>query len=245
MPMYSVAFPVDGLTSDQKREIAGAVTRIHAAVTGAPESFVHTSFEAFAAGDYFVGGEPAGPIVITGRIRAGRSDGDKQRILRQLAAAVADITGRPLAEVATIVRDVPSKYIFEGGQLMPEPGQEDAWLARLGGGPTTEELAVRHFEAWKKGDVEAIAADYAPDAVLVNGFGAITGREAIADFYRRVFTEWFPAEVREAIEFGRPLVDGDTAFLEWHGGPASYAADTLVIRDGRKQYQSFAAVFTS
>jgi phenylpyruvate tautomerase PptA (4-oxalocrotonate tautomerase family) len=54
---------------------------------------------------------------------------DKQRLLVRIAAAVAEVTDRPVARVAVIVRDVPSRHILEDGRIMPEPGQEAAWLA--------------------------------------------------------------------------------------------------------------------
>jgi phenylpyruvate tautomerase PptA (4-oxalocrotonate tautomerase family) len=46
---------------------------------------------------------------------------DKRRIAEEIT--------RPVKQVPVIVRDVPAKYIFEGGRIMPEPGQEAAWLA--------------------------------------------------------------------------------------------------------------------
>ena len=45
---------------------------------------------------------------------------------------LADVTGRERAEVGVATVDVPSKWIMEGGELLPEPGEEAAWLAKHG-----------------------------------------------------------------------------------------------------------------
>ncbi|MFF2146101.1 tautomerase family protein [Kitasatospora sp. NPDC058190] len=130
MPVYQVSAPADSLSREDKRRIAEAITKIHVEVTAAPAEFVHTSFDAVAPGDHFVAAEPAtDAVMVIGHIREGRSDTDKQRLLVRIAESVAEVTDRPVARVAVIVRDVPSRYIFEGGRIMPEPGQEAAWLA--------------------------------------------------------------------------------------------------------------------
>lgn len=129
MPLYTVTVPAGRLDRSQKQRIARALTRIHVGVTGAPPEFVHTFFEELPRDDHFVAGEPSDMVVVTGHIRDGRSDVDKQRLLREITQDCAEILDRPIAEVATLIRDVPAKYIFEGGEMLPEPGQEAAWLA--------------------------------------------------------------------------------------------------------------------
>ncbi|MFH9350850.1 tautomerase family protein [Kitasatospora sp. NPDC017646] len=130
MPVYQVSAPGNSLSPEDKHRIAEAITGIHVEVTAAPAEFVNTYFDSVAPGDHFVAGEPATDgVMVIGHIREGRSDADKQRLLVRIAESVAEVTGRPVARVAVIVRDVPSRYIFEGGRIMPEPGQEAAWLA--------------------------------------------------------------------------------------------------------------------
>ncbi|MBU3062368.1 tautomerase family protein [Nocardia sp. NEAU-G5] len=124
MPIYTVQVPAGTLDTAQKREVAQAITSIHVNVTAAPPRLVNVVFEEIQAENHYLAGEPSDNIVITGRVREGRSDQDKQRILREVAEATAKIIGRDVAEVGTIIRDVPSKYIFEGGQILPEPGHE-------------------------------------------------------------------------------------------------------------------------
>jgi phenylpyruvate tautomerase PptA (4-oxalocrotonate tautomerase family) len=98
-------------------------------VTGAPPALVHVIFDEVAPADSYTAGEPSSDTIITGHIRAGRSDADKQRLLREIAGAAAAITGRPLDTIAVLIRDVPPKYILERGEIAPELGEEDAWLA--------------------------------------------------------------------------------------------------------------------
>ena len=38
------------------------------------------------------------------------------------------LTGQPEGEVLVTVIEVPSENMIEGGRIMPEPGQEQAWL---------------------------------------------------------------------------------------------------------------------
>jgi phenylpyruvate tautomerase PptA (4-oxalocrotonate tautomerase family) len=129
MPFYSCNVPAGSLTDDQKDDLARAITRIHSEVTGAPPDLVHVIYNEFAAADNYTAGEPSSDIIITGHIRAGRSDADKQRLLREVAAATAASTRRPLDAIAIFIRDVPPKYVLESGQIAPELGEEDAWLA--------------------------------------------------------------------------------------------------------------------
>jgi phenylpyruvate tautomerase PptA (4-oxalocrotonate tautomerase family) len=129
VPFYSCNVPAGSLTDDEKNDLAQKITRIHAEVTGAPPALVHVIYHELAAADNYTAGERSSDIIISGHIRAGRSDDDKQRLLREVAAAGAAITRRPLDTIAVFIRDVPPKHILERGEIAPELGEEDAWLA--------------------------------------------------------------------------------------------------------------------
>jgi phenylpyruvate tautomerase PptA (4-oxalocrotonate tautomerase family) len=134
VPFYGCNVPAGSLTDDQKEDLARAITRIHAEVTGASPVLVYVHYNELASGDLYKGGERSSDIVIAGHIRAGRSDTDKQRLLRKLAEAAAAITGRPLETFAVLLRDVPARFIFDRGDIAPELGEDDAWLATHGPG---------------------------------------------------------------------------------------------------------------
>ena len=126
MPLYRCAMR-EGLTSEEQRaRIAKDVVRIHCDVTGAPPSFVHAFFSETPADEL-----PEGKVAfVLGSIRWGRTDEQKARIVSELADAVANVLDREADRVGVATVDVPSKWIMEGGELLPEPGEEAAWLAR-------------------------------------------------------------------------------------------------------------------
>lgn len=113
---------------------------------------------------------------------------------------------------------------------------------------TTEEARAvleRHLKAWHAGDVDGVMADWAEDGVLINGAGIFVGKEAIRGFYPAVFEQYYPADVRESVDLSNVKVEGDVAFCEWSGGIPKYAADTIVVRGGKKVVHSFAATYDS
>jgi len=129
VPLYRCAVE-EGLTQEaQRARIAKEVVRIHCGATGAPPSFVHAFFSELAPSAL-----PAGKrAFVLGSIRAGRTDAQKQQIVRELTDAVADALGCTPDEVGVATADVPASWIMEGGELLPEPGEEAAWLERHGG----------------------------------------------------------------------------------------------------------------
>ena len=126
MPLYRCSVS-PGLTSyEQRSRIAKEVTRIHCEVTAALPLFVHTFF-----GEDREGRLPAGKrAFVLGSIRAGRSPVQKQRLASEMTSALAGILGIPAAEVAVVTVDIPARWVMEGGDILPEPGDEAAWLAR-------------------------------------------------------------------------------------------------------------------
>jgi phenylpyruvate tautomerase PptA (4-oxalocrotonate tautomerase family) len=130
MPLYRCAVR-EGLTSmEQREQIAKEVVRIHCDVTDAPPSFVHAFFAETPAAEL-----PEGKAAfMLGSIRAGRTDAQKARIVSELTDAIATLTGLAPEEVGVATADVPSKWIMEGGELLPEPGEEAEWLVRHGRG---------------------------------------------------------------------------------------------------------------
>jgi phenylpyruvate tautomerase PptA (4-oxalocrotonate tautomerase family) len=129
MPLYRCSV-TPGLTSyEQRSRIAKEVTRIHCEVTGAPAIFVHTFFS-----DDREGRLPAGKrAFLLGSIRAGRSPEQKSRLVSEMTGALASALGIAAGEVGVVTADVPARWVMEGGALMPEPGEESAWLAKQSG----------------------------------------------------------------------------------------------------------------
>ncbi len=126
MPLYRCAVS-EGLTTEaQRARIAKEIVRIHCDVTAAPSSFVHAFFAESSAASL-----PQGKVAfVLGSIRWGRTDEQKSRIVSELTDVVAQVLGREAGEVGVATVDVPSKWNMEGGELLPEPGEEAEWLER-------------------------------------------------------------------------------------------------------------------
>jgi phenylpyruvate tautomerase PptA (4-oxalocrotonate tautomerase family) len=132
MPLYTCIARSGDLSPEQKAVLAGEITRVHADVTGAPRSFVQVFFREVAPGDGFVGGAPFAQASIVGLIRAGRTQEDKAKLLLSISQSWCQVTGQDEREVFIGVVDVPAKNIMEDGALLPEPGEEEAWVAEHG-----------------------------------------------------------------------------------------------------------------
>ncbi len=125
MPLYLCNAKDGVLTQDAKAKIAKDITDIHCDKTGAPPTFVHA---------FFFEDAPTPPIggstvQLHGNIRAGRTDNQKAEIIQDMRDSVARHSGIPLAEIGMTTADVPASWVMEGGDLLPEPGEEEAWLA--------------------------------------------------------------------------------------------------------------------
>lgn len=121
MPLYRCNAPAGSLSADHKQQIAETITEAHCDVTGAPRSFVHV---------FFFDTEPAGSLhKVRGTIRAGRSDEQKRSIWNRIAGSYSTITGLPQEQISVKTADIPSSWNMEGGRILPEPGEEAAWMA--------------------------------------------------------------------------------------------------------------------
>lgn len=107
----------------------------------------------------------------------------------------------------------------------------------------TKELFQQHLEYWKAGDLDGLMKDFHPDAFMISGSGIIKGLDNIRDFYAYVFANVLPAEVRAGLTFDKQQYEGDAVLSEWSGPGIKYAADTMVVKDGLKWVETFAAVY--
>jgi phenylpyruvate tautomerase PptA (4-oxalocrotonate tautomerase family) len=123
MPLYRCTTPEGSLDDTQRAAIARAITAIHCHVTQAPPTFVHVQFHHQPA--------PAkGPAIrLHGGIRAGRPQSLADEIVARCVQVVAGIAGVPAESVGMRTSTTPASWILEGGRVLPEPGEEAAWLA--------------------------------------------------------------------------------------------------------------------
>lgn len=125
MPLYLIAADTSTIPDDTKQGIAKSFTDIHCGLTFAPPSFVHV---------YFIQTESAvqGPpeFNIIGNIRADRTEAVKDNLKDQMCRALSSTLGVDLNQVSMTINESPGSWTMEGGHLLPEPGEEDAWLER-------------------------------------------------------------------------------------------------------------------
>lgn len=134
MPLYLCASKSGAIPETLKQRISQAVTDVHCHVTGAPPTFVHVFFfEADQLGllqSLWEGEDSSAPYQLFGNIRSGRTDEVKTALVAGMRQAVAELLEAELSEVVMATKDIEAKWVMEGGDLLPEPGEEEAWLKR-------------------------------------------------------------------------------------------------------------------
>lgn len=133
MPTYLCTAAAGLLDAARKQAVAAAITRAHAAVTGAPAHFAQVVFHDTAPGDVFIGGVPLAHehVSVHGRIRAGRSAEDRAGLIRRLVADIAAAAHVDRFAVWVYLLELPPAAMAEFGHILPEPGAEAAWHEAL------------------------------------------------------------------------------------------------------------------
>lgn len=111
--------------------------------------------------------------------------------------------------------------------------------AAQAGMPT--DIVNRHMAAAGKGDVNALLADYADDAVVLQAGQAAQGKAAI----RGVFERLFPARAPGApatgalagMKINRVWEEGNVGLVSWQAGTLT-GTDEFLIRDGKIAVQA-------
>ncbi len=125
MPLYICNSQPGSIPAEAKAKIAHDVTRIHCDVTDAPAKFVHV---------FFFEGAPNPPLgetkaTLFGQIRHGRTDAQKAQICAEMKDSILTHSSLDADTVHVHTADTPASWVMEGGDILPEPGEEEAWLA--------------------------------------------------------------------------------------------------------------------
>jgi hypothetical protein len=108
--------PKGALSAQQRAVIAAEITRI---ATASPDSI-------------YAGGKPAANAVIVGRFRESRRKEDKTRVLNELWSMYQKVTALSDDQLWVSFTEIAVNDAMMFGAILPAPGHEAAWLARLG-----------------------------------------------------------------------------------------------------------------
>ena len=133
MPTYICRAPEGLLGPTSKAALAECITSIHDEVTGGGRKFTQVIFRPSHQDDCYIAGKPlAGPhCVIQGHIRAGRSAVERAALIRAMLPKINEILGVPRYAIWIYLSELPARAMAEFGHMLPEPGDDDAWLAAL------------------------------------------------------------------------------------------------------------------
>lgn len=125
MPVYNIAtnYP---LNYEVRKATAARITDIHCRLTGAPPEFVNV---------IFMHGHPLKKGKELSVICNVRSGGNRNAELTEdlrvaIRNGISETTGYPQQEVSAHLLGFPASWAMEGGEILPEPGEETAWLHR-------------------------------------------------------------------------------------------------------------------
>ena len=105
-----------------------------------------------------------------------------------------------------------------------------------------KEIVVNHLRAFGAGDVDALIADYARDALFITPDGTLRGTAEIRAYFETLLVEFPPGST---VDIKQRTIEDDVAYLIWSGESEKlsipFATDTLLVRNGNIQIQTFAA----
>jgi len=129
MPIYTCTVNDATLTASTKAKLAGEIARIHSAINHVPSTYVNVVFHELPADAVYTDGRPAGPVLVSGWVRAGHPEADITRLATEIATAITRLAGVPADRVLVVFQSSPAHFAVEGGRVLPEPGEEQAWIS--------------------------------------------------------------------------------------------------------------------
>jgi phenylpyruvate tautomerase PptA (4-oxalocrotonate tautomerase family) len=109
--------------------LAQEISRIHAEINHVPSTYVNVVFHELPAGGIYTDGVPADPVLVNSWVRSGHPLDETTRLATEIAAAVSRIANVDPHRVMMVIQNSPASGAVEGGRVLPEPGQEQAWIA--------------------------------------------------------------------------------------------------------------------
>jgi phenylpyruvate tautomerase PptA (4-oxalocrotonate tautomerase family) len=129
MPIYTCTVNDETLTASTKAELAGEIARIHSEINHVPSTYVNVAFHELPADAVYTDGRPAAPVLVSGWVRAGHPEADITRLATEIASAITQLAGIPADRVMAVFESSPAHFAVEGGRVLPEPGEEQAWIS--------------------------------------------------------------------------------------------------------------------
>ncbi len=103
---------------------------------------------------------------------------------------------------------------------------------------TTQQVFAHHLAAFGEG-LDSLVSDYAADASICLNDQTITGLQGIRTFFDG-FLQGIQPGFWDGFKILRQECKGDVAYLVWETPPfVRMATDTLLVRDGKIQVQTF------
>jgi phenylpyruvate tautomerase PptA (4-oxalocrotonate tautomerase family) len=129
VPIYTLTTTASTLNTQVKAMLAGEIGRIHSSINHVPSTYVNVVFHELPADGIYTDGVPANPVLVSGWVRAGHPEAETTRLATEIAAAVSRIANVAVDRVLVLIQSSPARFAVEGGRVLPEPGQEQAWFA--------------------------------------------------------------------------------------------------------------------
>ena len=129
MPVYTCTTNTEVLDGRSKNDLAAEITRIHAEINHVPTTYVNVVFHEVSSENLYTDSVPAAALLINGWVRQGHPAEEATRLALAIAHAGSRVTGLPEKKVLVVIQSSPAGAAVEGGRVLPEPGQEAAWIA--------------------------------------------------------------------------------------------------------------------
>jgi ketosteroid isomerase-like protein len=132
----------------------------------------------------------------------------------------------------------------DGASTVETAAPQDA--SNMNATDVTREVVQRHLRTFGEGDLEAVLADYADDAVMFTPDGPIVGKEALRVAFEALIAEW--SQPGTTFEMTQESYEGEHGYINWRAETAEnvyeYGIDGFTVRDGKIVAQFYGEVTT-
>ncbi|REL30820.1 4-oxalocrotonate tautomerase [Thalassotalea euphylliae] len=125
MPLYTVSTK-NPLPETTREKLAILIMDVHCGITGAPETFVNVTFAHNAVL------QPRATVNVLGAVRKGRTPDMNDTLSADMTQRIANLLELTPYEIDLSLHEVPAQWVMEGGEILPEPGEEALceWLQK-------------------------------------------------------------------------------------------------------------------